>query len=74
MHLRVLLLLTALQAGDFATNQACVVPLYSVSLHEVNVTVETEALLLAEGRCYLSCVETGGTVSYEHTPIELKQQ
>ena len=34
----------------------CVVPPYSVSLHEVNVTAESETLLLTEGRCYLACL------------------
>ena len=66
--LSLLLLLPALQpasAQSFTIDHTCVVPRYSVSLHEVNVTVETEALLLAEGRCYLSCVESGrATVSY----------
>ena len=37
----------------------CEVPLYSVPLHEVNVTAENEALLLAEGRCYLACLREG---------------
>ena len=39
--------------------QSCVVPAYSRPLHEVNVTAETEALLLAEGRCYLACLRDG---------------
>jgi hypothetical protein len=38
----------------------CNVPPYSVSLHEVNVTAESETLLLTEGKCYLGCLKTGG--------------
>ena len=37
-------------------DEGCAVPAYSRPLHEVNVTAETEALLLAEGRCYLACL------------------
>ena len=36
----------------------CVVPPYTIPLHEVNVTAETGNLLLTEGRCYLDCLDT----------------
>lgn len=39
----------------------CQVPAYSISLHEVNVTAESETLLLTEGRCYLACLREGST-------------
>ena len=42
-----------------ATSQ-CLVPQYSVLLHEVNVAAEGEVFLLTEGRCYLACLREGG--------------
>ena len=41
------------------SNRNCLVPPYSVPLHEMNVTAEGEALLLTEGRCYLACLREG---------------
>lgn len=36
----------------------CSVPPYS-NLNEINLTVENEALLLAEGQCYMACLADG---------------
>lgn len=47
----------------------CQVPPYSISLHEVNVTAESEALLLTEGRCYLACLREGA--AYQVKKINL---
>ena len=47
----------------------CHVPPYSVSLHEVNVTAETESLLLREGRCYLSCLREGASYQVCQLPL-----
>ena len=52
-----LIMVTLCKTGQSqVVRSECIVPPYSVSLHEVNVTAESETLLLTEGRCYLACL------------------
>ena len=52
-------------------SSGCVVPPYSVSLHEVNVTAESERLLLTEGRCYLACLSDASFYRVSQLAINL---
>ena len=57
-------------ASPAGVGSTCEVPPYSQPLHEVNVTAENEALLLAEGRCYLACLREG--FSYHVRVVKLQ--